>query len=161
MRPRLHHRICARPVVICWLLGALFLWTLTSMAFLSDGVFPAAFSDVSTVLLLLLGYACLAGLGFFVGTIPLFWLVARVCRWVNGAPYVVGDRVTIITGRNAGTTTTVYELTPSQGGDLLPRVELGAEARQKYLDVCDDFTLLRTSSNNTDFHDTPSQTNVA
>ena len=131
------------------------------MALWSEGIFPAAFFDISTVLLLLLGYACLAGLGFFVGGIPFFWLVARVCRRVNGGPYAVGDRVTILTGRNAGTRTTVYELTRGQAGDLLPRVELGAEARGKYLDICDDFILLRAPNNNSAFHDTPSESNVA
>ena len=131
------------------------------MALWNDGIFPAAFFDISTVLLLLLGYACLAGLGFFVGAMPFFWLVARVCRRVNGGPYIVGDHVTILTGPNAGTTTKVYELTRGQAGDLLPKVELGAEAREKHLDIYDDFTLLRASSSNTAFHDAPSESNVA
>ncbi len=61
----------------------------------------------------------------------------------------------------AGTTTTVYELTRGQAGDLLARVELSAEAREKYLDIFDDFTLLRTPTLNTVFHDAPSESNVA
>ena len=112
------------------------------------------------MLLLLIGYAGLAGLGFFVGAVPLFWLVARVCRWVNGGPYVVGDRVTVITGPNAGTTTTVYELTRGQAGNLLPRLELGAKAREKYLDIFEDYSLLRTPYKETLSHDAPSESNV-
>ena len=158
MRPAWHHRICARPLAICWLVGALILWVPATMSLQSQGIFPAAFSDTTTVLLLLLGYACLGGMGFFVGAIPLCWLVARVCSWVNGGPFAIGDRVTIITGREAGKTTTVYELVRGQGGYLLPKLELGEEAREKHLDIFDDYTLLRVPGT---FHRAPVKSDVA
>ncbi len=154
------HRICARPYAICWILGTLFLWVLTTLAFWSGGVFAAAGSDLSSVLRLLVVYAGLVGLGFFVGVMSLFSLVVRACRWVNGGPYVVGDHVTILMGPNAGITTTVYELTRGQGGELLPSVELGAAAREKYLDLFQDYALLRASGNATPLRDEPSEASV-
>jgi hypothetical protein len=143
MRPALRHRICARPFAICWLLGTFILWIPATVSLRRAEVFPAVFSEFTAVLWLLLGYACLSGLGFFVGAFMLSWFVIRVCRRFNGAPFVPGDRVTILIGPRVGTVATVYELTRGQGGDLLPRLDIGAESREKYLDIFDDYTLLR------------------
>ena len=145
MLPPLRHRICARPMTISWVLGTLMLWTLATYALLSEGVFPAAFTDVSSVLYLLLAYACLSGLGFFAGAFTVLWLVLRVCRYINGAPFAVGDYVTILTGPHVGTVTRVYGLTGGQGGGLLPRLDLGADVAAKHLDIFDDYSLLRQS----------------
>src|SRR4051812_26910922 len=101
MRPPLHHRICARPMTISWVLGTLMLWTLVTFALRSEDVIPAAFTDALSVLCLLLAYACLSGLGFFAGAFTVLWLVLRVCRYINGAPFAVGDYVTILSGPRA------------------------------------------------------------
>ena len=108
-------------MTISWVLGTLLLWTLATCALCSEGVFPAAFTDVSSVLWLLLAYARLSGLGFFAGAFTLLWLVLRVCRYINGAPFAVGEYVTVLTGPRVGTVARVYELTVAQGGGLLPR----------------------------------------
>ncbi|MFO1488560.1 MAG: hypothetical protein U1F65_08780 [Verrucomicrobiota bacterium] len=142
-------------MMISWVLGTLMLWTLVTFALRSEGVLPMAFTDVSSVLCLLLAYACLSGLGFFAGAFTVFWLVLRVCRYVNGAPFTVGEYVTVLTGPHVGTVARVYELTGSQGGGLLPRLDLGADVADKYLDIFDDYCLLRQS------HTTDSHTNVA
>jgi hypothetical protein len=91
----------------------------------------------------LLVYLCLSGLGFFFGGFTLLLLVLRVCRHINGAPFSVGEYVTILTGPKTGTVAKVYELTPGQGGGLLPRVDLGAESRAECFDVFSDYELLR------------------
>lgn len=161
MRPRLHHRICARPHAICWAAGTLFLWVLTTLAFWSGGVFAAALLDLITVLRLLVVYAGLAGLGYFVGVMSLSQLVARACRWVNGGPYGVGDRVTILIGPNAGITTTVYELTRGQGGEVLASVDLGAAAREKYGDIFQGYALLRAPGKATPLQDAPAESSAA
>ena len=75
----------------------------------------------------------------------MFWLVVRLSRRINGAPFAIGDFVTILAGPKTGTVARVYDLTRGQGGDLLPRLDLGNEARDKYLDIFDDHTLLRHS----------------
>jgi len=142
-------------MTISWVLGTLMLWTLATYALLSEGVFLAAFTDVSSVLYLLLAYACLSGLGFFAGAFTVLWLVLRVCRYINGAPFAVGDYVTILTGPHVGTVARVYELTVGQGGGLLPRLDLGADVAAKHLDIFDDYSLLRQA------HTTNSNANVA
>ena len=133
-------------MAICWLIGALVLWIVTTVALWQQGALPGALFDIQAIFLLFLGYTALAGLGFFVGTIPLGWLVVRVCTWVNGGPYAVGDRVMILTGPQKGLTTTVYALTRGQGGGLLPLVDLGPEAREKHQDIFEDYDLLRLTA---------------
>ena len=137
-------------MTISWVLGTLMLWIPATISLRREGVFPAVLTEVTSVLCLLLAYACLSGLGFFAGVFTVAWLVCRVCRRINGAPFIVGDYVTIIIGPRAGTVARVYELTVGQAGDLLPRLDLGAEVAAKYLDIFDDYTLLRQSSNRTD-----------
>jgi len=145
MLPPLRHRICARPMTISWVVGTLMLWFLATYGLRREGVFTAVFTDVMSVLCLLLAYACLSGLGFFVGAFTVYWLVLRVCRYINGAPFEVGDYVTVLTGPRVGTVACVYELSVGQGGGLLPRLDLGADVAAKYHDIFDDFTLLRQS----------------
>lgn len=139
----------------------MFLWVLTTLAFWSGGVFAVVASDLSSVLRLLVVYVGLAGLGVFVGVMPLYSLVARACTWVNGGPYVVGDRVTILIGPNAGITTTVYELTRGQGGELLASVDLGAATGESYGDIFKDYALLRASGNDTPLRAAPSEASAA
>ncbi len=150
MLPPLRHRICARPMTIAWVLGTLMLWIPATVSLRRDGVFPAVFTELTTFLFLLLAYACLSGLGFFAGAFTVLWLVFRVCRFVNGAPFAVGDYATILSGPRAGTTARVYELTIGQGGDPLPRLDLGPEVAAKYGDIFEDYTLLRQRCNDTD-----------
>lgn len=142
-------------MTISWMLGTLMLWIPVTISLYCDGVFPAVFTKLPSFLLLLLAYACLSGLGFFVGAFTVLRLVFRVCRFINGAPFAVGDYVTILTGPRAGTTARVYELTTGQGGNLLPRLDLGAEIAAKYLDIFEDYSLLRQS------HTTNSNANAA
>lgn len=144
MKPALHHRICARPIAISWCLGTVSLWIPMTFTFYHEGVFSIPFSEFATWLSLPVIYACLAGFGFVPGVIPFAWIVLRLCRRINGAPFLVGDRVIILNGPHAGTKTVVYELTRNQGGGVSPRVELGAEARRTYVDIVDDYRLLRT-----------------
>jgi hypothetical protein len=95
------------------------------------------------VLCVLLAYASLCGLGFFVGVFATYWLVVRVCRRLNGAPFAVEDHVTILVGPHAGTVTRVYALTVGQGGDPLLRLDFGAEAASKWHDLFADYAVLR------------------
>ena len=132
-------------MTISWVLGTFMLWIPATISLRRDGVFPAVFTELTPCLLLLLAYACLSGLGFFAGTFTAFWLVVRVCSFINGAPFAVGDYATILTGPRVGTTARVYELITGQGGNLLPRLDLGADVAAKYLDIFEDYSLLRQS----------------
>jgi len=136
-------------MTISLVLGTLMLWIPATISLRREGVFPAVFTEVTSVLCLLLAYACLSGLGYIAVAFTVSWLVIRVCRYINGAPFIVGDYVAILTGPRAGTVASVYELTVGQWGDLLPRLDLGAEVAAKYLDIFDDDSLLRQSSDDT------------
>jgi hypothetical protein len=137
-------------MMISWVLGTLALWTIATYALFREGLFPAVFRDVTSVLCFLLAYACLSGLGVFAGAFTVLWPVMRVCRYINGAPFAVGDHAIILTGPQAGTVARVYELTVGQGGDLLPRLDLGADVAAKHRDIFEDYSLLRQSGDGTD-----------
>jgi hypothetical protein len=143
MLPPWRHRICAQPTNISWVLGTLMLWIPATVTFHRWGVFSSAFTEFLPVLCVLLAYVCLCGFGFYAGILSLGWLVLRICRRVNGAPFEVGDQVAILTGPRMGTVARVYELTVGQGGQWLPRLDLGPEAATRYRDVFEDYTLLR------------------
>jgi hypothetical protein len=130
-------------MVISWILGTCALWIPVSISLHHEGAFPAVFSEFTSVLYLLFGYACLSGLGFFAGGFTMYWLVVRVCRHINGAPFTEGDFVTVITGSRSGTEARVYEMIRGQGGNLLPRLDIGDEERTKYRDIFEDYNLLR------------------
>src|SRR5436190_11866373 len=107
MSPPLRHRICARPTAISWVLGTLMLWIPVTVSLFRSGAFPTVFTGIMPFLFFLLCYGCMAGLGLVAGLITTSWLVLRVCRRVNGAPFAVGDWATILVGPRAGTTAQV------------------------------------------------------
>jgi hypothetical protein len=138
------HRVCAHPACICWFLGTLAIWIPMTIHFNFAAVFDALFGKWWQIFRLCVFYATTSGLGFFFGGTVFCWTVYPLCRRVNGAPHAVGDRVTVLCGRYTGTIAHVYELTRGQGGQLLPRVDLGPAVREKFKDIFDDFCILRT-----------------
>lgn len=130
---------------ICWVLGTIVLWSLTTYLLIQSGYFSSDDLHLRDLLSVLLAYTALIGLGFFAGNIPWLILMAAICRRVNGAPFSVGDRVIVLVGPHTGTATFVDEITRGQGGQPVPRVELGTEAREKYKDHFAEEQLLRVS----------------
>jgi hypothetical protein len=115
------------------------------MQFHESGVFGSLTADWSTVALLLLCYAATSGLGFYAALFTVSWLILAISRRLNGAPHEVGESVAVLSGPFSGRISTIYETPRGQGGQPVPRVDLGEEARQKYLDIFDDYCLLRIS----------------
>ena len=132
-------------MILSWVLGTLMLWTMATLALRSEGVFPSVFSDIASFLCFLIAYACLSGLGFFAGAFSVFWLVLRVCRSINGAPFEVDDSVTVLSGPCTGASGRVCEIIVGQGGQPLVRLDLGGEVSSKCLDIFEDYCLLRQS----------------
>lgn len=135
-------------MMISWVIGTLVLWVIATVALHREGLFPAVFMELTPLICLLVVYACLSGLGFFVGGFTVLWLIIQACRHINGAPFKVGDHAVILTGPKAGTVARVYELTRGQGGGLRPRLDLGEESRDKYRNIFDDYALLRHLDDN-------------
>ena len=132
--------------MITWLLGTLMLWIPVTVSLQREGIFPAVFATFPSGLCLVIAYAALSGFGVYAGLFTVAWLVLRICRRINGAPFAVGDQVTILTGPMAGRVAQVSGHTRAQGGDLLPSLDFGPEARGRYRDFFEDYTLLRHSN---------------
>lgn len=130
-------------MAISWVLGILMLWIPAAVWLYHEGAFPVVFTEMNSFLCLVVAFVSLAGLGFFAGAFTTLWFVMWICRRINGAPFKVGDHATILTGPKKGTTANIYELVRGQGGDLIPRLDLGPEARKQNLDLFSDYTLLR------------------
>jgi hypothetical protein len=140
------HKACAYPYAICWIAGTLLLWTPLSVQFARSGAFSDLTGDWSSVALLLLCYACTSGLGFFVGVFFISWYVEPRCRRFNGAPHEVGERVVVLSGPYSGREAVIDEISRGQGGQPVPRVDLGREVRESFGDLFDEYALLRISS---------------
>ncbi len=140
------HRVCAHPYIISWAIGSIGLWIPLTIQFHAAGVFGYLTMEWSTIPLVLLCYAATSGLGFFVGGFSIVGLVLAACRRLNGAPHEVGECVTVLSGPHAGKVSTIYEIAKGQGGQPVPRVDLGEEAKHKNQDMFDEYSLLRISS---------------
>lgn len=142
----LMHKAFAYPFVICWILGTIAIWTPLSMALASSGAFGMLFDDWTTIPLLMLCYAATSGLGYFAGAFIVSWIVLPVCRRLNGAPHRVGERVVVLSGPHSGRTGSIYTVATGQGGQPLPRVDLGDKSHERFGDLFEDHALLRLST---------------
>ena len=140
------HKAFAYPFVICWFFGTLAIWTPLSMELAGSGVFGILPDGWTTIPLLLLCYAASCGLGYFAGAFFASWMVLPVCLRLNGAPHVVGERVVVLSGPHSGRIGCIYTVATGQGGQPLPRVELGDKSRERFDDLFEDYALLRIST---------------
>lgn len=139
------HWMFAHPFHLTWIVGSIGLWIPLSLEFREAGVFDSLMADWSTILLVLVCYAATSGLGFYAALFTLAWLILDISHKMSGAPHEIGETVMILTGPFTGRQAIIYEITPGQGGQPVPRVDLGDEARQKYQDVFAEYSLLRMS----------------
>ncbi len=143
------HKIFAHPLIICWILGTLTIWIPLSIEFAKIKVFETSFNNVMSTLNLLLCYAATLGLGFFIGGVFISWIVLPICRRFNGAPHEVGENVIVLSGPYAGRVGIIYAIAIGQGGQPLPRVELGDKERENFANMFKDYALLRISETGT------------
>lgn len=143
MKPSVFHRICARPVGVCWIIGATVLDTLL-LTVPSNGVrLTSIASDWQGVAFLLLAVVAATGFGYYVGIFTCWLWIRRICGRFNGAPLKSGDRVLVLAGRHRGSTAQVYEITTGQGGWNLARLDLGPSHRDKFTDVVEEYSVLK------------------
>lgn len=140
------HKACAYPIVICWAVGTLCIWVPLYMGLARSGSFQFLLNDWTTIPLLLVGYAASSGLGFFAGAFFLPWLVLPICRHANGTPHKIGETVLILSGPHSGRMGRIYAVATGQGGQPLPRVDLGEDARENFGDLFEDYALLEIRS---------------
>ena len=143
MTPSVLHRICARPVVVSWIIGA---WALDALVLTlpSNGVrLTNIASDWQGMAFLLLAVVAATGLGFFLGMFTCWPWIRPICSRFNGAPLKAGDRVLVLAGSHRGTTAQVYEITTGQGGWDLARLDLGPAHRDKFSDIVEEYSVLK------------------
>ncbi len=109
------------------------------------GLLASLSSDWSVFPIILLCYAASSGLGFYAGLFAVAWLILPISRRLNGAPHEVGECVAVLVGPFSGRVSTIYEIAQGQGGQQVPRVDLGEEPRRNCTDAFEDYGLLRLS----------------
>lgn len=143
MTPSVLNKVCARPVVISWIIGASVLSGLV-LSVPSNGVrLISIASDWQGGVFLLLAVVAATGLGYFLGMFTCWPWIRPICSRINGAPLKVGDRVLVLSRRHNGTTTQVYEITTGQGGWDLARLDLGPAHRDKFTDILEEYSVLK------------------
>lgn len=143
MKPALLHRICARPVAVAWVIGAVVLDTLL-LTWPSNGVrLTSIANDWQGMAFLVLAMMAATGFGYFVGIFTCWPWLRPICGKVNGAPLKTGDCVLVLAGRHQGTTAQVYEVSTGQGGWNLARLDLGPSHRDKFTDVVEEYAVLK------------------
>lgn len=127
--------------MISWFIGALALNALIAALIGSE------LSRLSwqVVLLLALGLIPSTLLGYFLGMLTCWPLIRPLCSKYNGAPFRIGDQVMILSGLHKGTVAAIYEISPGQGGWNLVRLKLGAEYEEKFTDIFEEYSVLRTN----------------
>ena len=88
--------------------------------------------DGELLLWMVLGSVPVAGLGMIFGASVLWAILGSIVARHQGRPFEIGDKVAVLTGRERGTVTTVYEIWDTRGE---VRVDLGPEARDAATDV--------------------------
>lgn len=137
------HQVFARPLHVCWALGTIGLWIPVTLHLQATGIFSFLISDWTALPLVVLSYAASSGLGFYAGLFGAGWWILPICRRLNGAPHEVGESVAVLTGPCAGRIATIYRIDRGQGGQPVPRVDLGEGPGQAYQDSFEEYSLLR------------------
>ncbi len=141
------HKMCAYPQTICWVIATITIWIPLTIEFSHSGIFSDLLDSWSNIPLLFICYTAFSGLGFFLGALCLSWFIYPLCRSINGAPHKTGEQVMILSGPHSGYTAQIYEITAGQGGQPLPRLDLGIDVKESYQDIFEDYELLRLAIN--------------
>jgi hypothetical protein len=150
MTPSVLNRICARPVVVSWVIGACILDTLL-LTLLSNGVrLTSIASDWQGMTFLTLAVVAATGLGFFLGMFTCWPWIRPICSRLNGSPFKVGDHVLILSGPLRGGTADVEDVTVGQGGWHVVWLDLGPERRKTISNIFEEYSLLKIQNGEPD-----------
>lgn len=132
MKPRLFNYILSHAFWISTGGGTLIAIILITRLYINLDVFNL---EAKYIIFAILLYIPSGLVGFVLGAFPGWMIVSNIVRYVQGAPFHVGDTVCVLSGKYKGTITTIYEVWESRGQ---VRVNLGADAKEKISDVfCD------------------------
>ena len=148
MKPTTLNFVCAHPVGVSWLIGALtlnvFVFAVlmaevsSSVPHFGSGIiFPSVVLFCSTTLL-----------GYFLGMFTCWPWVRALCSKFNGASLKIGDEVHILSGPDRNEVAKVYEKTIGQGGWTLVRLDLGSERKTSCTDIFEQYSVLNITRAN-------------
>jgi hypothetical protein len=135
--------VCARPMLICWAVGACIVNAFMLAAHPNGVRLISIASDAFGWLFLILAFVAATGLGFYLGMFTCWPWVRALCCKLNGAPFKVGDRVVILTGPLRGTSTDVEDISKGQGGQDVICLDLGSERRKRFSNIFEEYSLKR------------------
>lgn len=143
MPTRVLNRICARPMLICWAVGALVVNGIIFAAPSAGGRLITVATDLQGWALLILAVIAATGLGFFLGMFTCWPWVRRFCSRFNGAPYRPGDRVVILAGPLRGMASQVEDVTTGQGGQDVVWLDLGPERGKGFGNIFEEYSVMK------------------
>ena len=143
MRPSALNKICAYPVIISWVIGAIVLNAFICLLISKEVPFSIIVSDWSSTLLLIFAFFPVSLLGYFAGMFTVWPMIRVICSRFNGAPLRIGDRVQVLTGPHKGKITEVYEIFLGQGRWELASINLNPEEKAKCTDIHEVYTLYK------------------
>lgn len=143
MTAGLLHRLCARPTLLCWTVGALVVNAIILLVPWDGFRLVGVATDLQGGLLVLLAVAGGTGLGFFAGMFTCWPWIRRLCLKVNGAPFRPSDRVLILSGQHRGMDAVVDEITQGQGGQDVIWVSLRSKCGPDAHAIMEEYALLR------------------
>ena len=143
MKTAVLHQVCARPVVVSWVIGAVALLSFFLTVPMNGVRLTSIASDWQGVAALIIGVPAVAGLGYFLGMFTCWPWIRPICGKLNGAPLKTGDSVLVLTGPHQGTTAQVYEITIGQGGWNLARLDLGSAHRERFTDIVEEYSVFK------------------
>ena len=142
MKPRFYHYCGAHLTAIVCQAGGILLVSVVAIA--CAGLFAGS-PDALSVLEGIIAIAAAYGLGALLGILILGRVFYPVVCWLAGAPFAVGDEVTILRGPRKRKTAEVYEVWNSRGQ---VRLRLSDEERDAVADVFSCYEVLRVKEPN-------------
>lgn len=136
-RLSLINHMLAHSFAICVLGGGAIAVGLVTRAFIEADVFSAGFF---TIMLALVSYVLTFALGMVLGAFPGWMIFGNIARFLQGAPFAIGDTLCILKGKHKGKIYRVYEVWPER---RQVRLDLGASERERTEDVFNDWEVCK------------------
>jgi hypothetical protein len=139
MKPAFHHYLLAHTATFSIIVGIVGAIGLLLFVVYKEGALMGEWPVVGWIFLTAIP---VAGIGFVVGVAFIWTILGGIAARIQGWPFVEGDEVVILAGKDRGRVTKVYEVWESRGQ---VRLELGDEAKESLTDVYCAVAITRTN----------------
>ncbi len=138
MKPAFHHYLLAHTAAFSIILGIIGAISLLLFTLHEEGALMAEWPVIGWIALTAIP---VAGIGYIVGVVFIWSILGGIAARIQGWPFAEGDEVVILSGKNRGRVTKVYEIWEPRGQ---VRLELGDEAKECVTDVYCAVAVTRT-----------------